>query len=286
LGSDGYVYSNGYWWRAGKPYQKYQQYYNNCWHYTYQPVTVKYDKGWKDAITEIIAAKEKHKAELERLAEDNKAYTEAIRALGYNPPELQRNISEPGHTDYGVVERSEFSADYYNPQNLEVLWNQADRHVENTQRISGDAVNGFRELLRDVQERDDQGRERVALIRAKTELLKAMDVPEAHLRGSTTKLTPQGSGHAQASKPKAQEPTLGDLQSVVTKKCVSCHNAQTPAGGLDMNKYLSFNEAKRQAIYDRVTTTDPELRMPKKYLDGKVVPGDPLPVKEAILFGE
>lgn len=70
-----------------------------------------------------------------------------------------------------------------------------------------------------------------------------------------------------------------DVAPIFLAKCVDCHNAQEPGGGLRMDSYAALERGGNagpnvlaQLIVERLTTQNPQQRMPKG--------GDPLPMEE------
>ena len=81
--------------------------------------------------------------------------------------------------------------------------------------------------------------------------------------------------------PKERQALLGQFEQLVGAKCASCHSNGTKKGGLDLSGYLTFSQAQKQAVWDRITTTDQARMMPRDPSGG---PGIALTAQEKRLF--
>lgn len=293
FGND-WVYRDGYWWLNNQAYsvQKVRVYENGCWVYrwNYIPISTQNyalpsykDAAWRDKLTEIVAAKERYQAAMNLSALEHAEWLEAVKAVGFNPNQTYglryatgnygaAIYAQNGSSVYGTIE----TQNYYNPSNLDVQWNQADRHVDKAQNLAGEAMNGFREVLREASTQESSAKERVAAIYAKAALLKAADTPEITIRKQTFGQNIQG----------GIKPIEGgnDLIAVISGRCAGCHNAANPQGTIDMTKYLAFDEETKAKVRTAITNPNPEERMPKKKEGDKFVPDEPLSFDELMVF--
>lgn len=92
---------------------------------------------------------------------------------------------------------------------------------------------------------------------------------------------PVGPATAPANPGAIRADTLEQLGDLMAAKCGDCHNATTKKGGLDLSGWLSFDQAKKASITQRVVTNDPEKQMPRTKEGG---PGQHLSAEEIKLF--
>lgn len=71
------------------------------------------------------------------------------------------------------------------------------------------------------------------------------------------------------------------LAVVIQNRCVSCHGPEKAEAKLDLTRYFELDDATKDRIWERLTTTDPERRMPR---NPDNTPGDRLPNEEIQLF--
>ena len=76
----------------------------------------------------------------------------------------------------------------------------------------------------------------------------------------------------------AASPAGTDLSSIITSKCVGCHNPAKAAGGLDLT---DLGKVDSEKVLARITHVDPSKRMPLAEGGG---PGQPLSVAELRAF--
>jgi hypothetical protein len=301
----GYTWKDGYWWLNGQAYSRAQVkcYTGHCryhWQWQYYPVSFaakakaayisSSEDNWRGKLMDAVAVREQYEARAKASALEHNEFLEAIHAVGfgqgdgYSTPyatgaayrsSLNGPYADQGSTVYGKsVER--IVANYYNPTNLDVQWNQADRHVDKAQDHADNAVHNFRETLREAYSQESTARERIAAIYAKADLLKAADTPEITIAKETI---------TSEERP-ADSVSRTDVLAVIQAKCINCHSAQEPSGGIDMSKYLAFDEPTKERVRLALTHPDPEKRMPKRKDGVQIVPGEPLGFKEMAAFAE
>lgn len=282
-----WVYRDGYWWAGTQAYSVTKDRYG-CWVYTkVQTLPAATDPDWRSKLTQIIANKAAWEEKAKASAAEHAEWMEAMRAVGYSPAKQVSAYSErivyPASRGsvYGTIE----TQNYYNPTNLDVQWNQADRHVDKAQDLANSAVQGFRETLREASVQESTAKERVAAIYAKAALLKAADTPELTTRRVVIGTT-EGSANVTIPDPKPRPADADDdaLTKLIEAKCVKCHNAQNPSGKIDMTKFFSFDEATRDKVRTAVTNPDPDKRMPLKKNGDMYVAGEALSFDELVLF--
>lgn len=262
---------------AGGPYH---YNYNKCYPYGYnysynyqKPVVDTTQPDWRGKLIEKIAEKYRVKAN----SDDYKA---GLRALtGQDQEDDTSLIAEQGSTVYLEHSRGTLLGQpliQYSQYNLPVLQNQYARTVEKAQELGQDAANGHLELLKAA----NTSNERVARILALAELSKTLDVPE-----NTKSLELKGARGGAKPRGKTQPAGLSAID-VIAQRCVSCHSAQNPQGNLDMSKWFSFSEERKEEIRARTLPNVPdEQRMPKVKDGDHYVPGDPLTLEELKALG-
>lgn len=282
-----WVYKNGYWWQGDQPYLAQRVYQNGCYTWKYTKLPTYKDPDWRSKLTDVIVTREKYAAQAKASALEHAEWQEAVAALGQESYSVRyaqgygygSNVVAPavqqGHSIYTEAQ----SINLYNPSNLDVQWNQADRHVERALGIGSEAMNGFRETLREAYSQDATAKERVAAIYAKAELLKAADTPEVTIKKYTT-----ASGASNIASGASSASRDADIITTIQNKCVNCHNASEPKGGIDMTKYLAFDANTKAKIQAAITNPDPEQRMPLKKEGDAFVPGEALSFDELVLF--
>jgi hypothetical protein len=285
----GYTYRDGYWYDShGQAYTRYRDkcYYNRCnwywcWKYspyyaakTYKPV------DWRAAVVQMAEAREAAQDKLKASQEENKAFIEAMNALGLssgNAAPLQglplggflvAPNGKPFNTlDFRQVIQSGFNAeqgqtlfsvsqlsDIYSQNDLSVLFQQAQQLASGAQQLASDANRQFD----DAVVAEAAGRQRIAEIIAKTSLVR-----EA-LRNAVEPKRDERDIHI------GTEDTvpIGDVSALIQAKCIRCHNTATDKnGGVDLSKYDSFTAEQKDFVFETVASG----KMPKggKRLTGK-----------------
>lgn len=268
------------------------------------------DENWRAKLLEFAGQRDKWRADLKASALEHNEFMEAVKVLGlegYDGEYVPRYATSPygfGSTGgYGVktsgyggynTYKKEFYfnpladqgntvygysysnlADVYGATDLQALYQQASRLTENAQSLAGNANSGFQSLV----DKEGDARARVAAILAKAQLLRSLDVPEKTVETRTQSFSAGNTAQSQAVIDRMQHGGAADLQSVITKNCVTCHSASTPQGkselfpdGVNMEAYAGFTYPQRQQVLLSVL----QGKMPKN--------GTPLGVSDLALF--
>lgn len=271
-----YTYRDGYWYDChGQGYTRYKtKCYTNrcnwywCWQYTpyYAPKPTK-PVDWRAAVVQMAEARESAQDKLKASQEENKAFIEAMNALGLNSGsslplqgyplggfslrptgsylptlDFRQTIqsgfnAEQGNTLFSVSQLS----DIYSQNDLQVLFQQASQLAQNAQALAGDATSQFDEVVT----REAAGRQRVAEILAKTQLVR-----EA-LRSASPPTRDDREVHIGSDGVSESAPT--DITSLINSRCIRCHNTATDKNkGVDLSKYSTFTPEQKDFVFETV----------------------------------
>ncbi len=295
-----YVYRDGYWWCDGVPYVRKKVWDGYCrrWVYRYERVHIEKqvvisprDPDWRDKLAEAVAYKVRLQAKLLKEQEENRAFIEAIQALGGAdalPPgysvEMPYTVSgatysvrtypalPQGTTLYGYQQLS--NAYSYEDVDLQALLHAQKSYVqsalkltEKTQELFADSVNRVTQSKKELAEAEIKAR-------VLEQVTRSLFHPKATEQKWEIKLEPK--------KPVGQpEPDVSISTSsshhpgwsVIVNKCVRCHNKDEAKGGLALDSRDAFTPDVVESVVKRVTTTDSDLRMPK---GGNLTPAEQL----------
>jgi hypothetical protein len=200
------------------------------------------------------------------------------------PVQYTQPVAQQGTTVYGYST----VAESYGNIDLGLLYNQAARLSDQAQQLAGQAAADFQSLVQS----EGQNRAEVAKIvaqgqAARDALLAAKgSPPQLVQRSFTFKVSQDARGEmkverveaagtgpdfnlsSSASGPAGLKANL-DISNVIKTRCVSCHGSGKASGGL--NFLQSITDAQQQACLDRITSPDPDKRMPK---GGPILPGN------------
>ena len=273
---NGYMYAAGYWWQDGVPHKRRTEWHKKHKRYYsyYDPVSVSYkDKNWRNTLIELAKQQKNHDAILKHDESEQAAWLEAIKELGLSGsltsfPQFQQiqqvQYAQQGNTIYGYQQL----AGYYINNNSLLHWNQANNLAKNAQNLSIVATKDFMAMI--VQ--DNKQKADIARILAQGEKKESIE------KVLDSKTIPDGAPIYKIVKdPKA-------LMEVLRNKCGTCHNKEKSEGKLDVFNFLLFDIKKMEKLRERVTSPDPNKRMPKKGKPGSYSPGEPLPYKDLKTF--
>ena len=103
------------------------------------------------------------------------------------------------------------------------------------------------------------------------------DATPATAAGATAGLPISAVAQATSLTPQASVAWQPQLAAVISTKCATCHDAKSPAGGLNLSGDVSaFDQPRWLAMLTRVSATDASQRMPKD--------AEPLSDAELLLF--
>ncbi len=284
-----YTYSNGYWWYNGCAYTRY---WNGC-SYSYVAVPNYNSTSYSEDATEQIFAKIARDRELYSqqsllAAQKHNQFLEKVQAMNLSQGIPQQRYANPYTTSspFGVspyaTSADQGDAVYgHTAQTVTRLyadtdlnaWNEAfNRTVQNGQNWSGKSVEGIKEVLQQATD----GSIRVQTIKAKQDLLKSLDVPEA-----TSIKTETNWNKSSSLKGGNNSNNLAAVfEKDVVQNCAQCHNGNVKDRP-DLSKLPSFNAEQRKQVLDAIDPQDGSApRMPKDG-DGRV---HPLPLATRQLY--
>jgi len=230
----------------------------------------------------------------------------ALTGSGSNPYALyaaSQSHTAPYAQQGSTVFGYDSLASVYPDIDLKVLFNQANNLAENAQKLSGQATGDFSSLVSQA----DLHRTEVAKIIARGQAAaQVLDMLREEGQETTTstqfllklqqdgtwKVEPRKDGDPQGQSPTDVLPTIPEapkpaefdtqkLMGLISTRCLSCHGAENPKGGLDMRSFLAFDIQKKQEIVKRLVTDDVDKMMPKDASGG---PGERLPFVEVATF--
>lgn len=186
----------------------------------------------------------------------------------------QLPLAGQGATVYGVDSAKPYSfslaAQAYGVDPASVL-NQAARLTTNAQALASDGLNGFNVTAQaqlsgqtEVAKILAQGQTATAALLAAKGADAAPAVTSFNFKASVENgqwkvesLTPAGAANVAAL-------AVGDpLTTLVNQKCVACHGADNPKGGLNLSLLASADAASFKRLIERIEDPEPAKRMPK-----------------------
>ncbi|MBX9788611.1 MAG: hypothetical protein K2Y37_06820 [Pirellulales bacterium] len=209
----------------------------------------------------------------------------SLSTSGYSSDvSLQRGNTVYGHAQQGYSLQS-FATVTPQPLDVEALMERATRLATQAQQHGAQATAQAQGLLGQAQ----AGQQAIAQTFAQAarelavlEALQPIAPQEVKTEVTTTATLRQAQGDAAGAQlGAATAQVLPDWQprfaAVVATRCATCHDAESPAGGLNLaGDVAALDRDRRLAMLARVTTTDASKRMPKE--------ADPLADADVLLF--
>lgn len=190
------------------------------------------------------------------------------------PIQYDQPLSVQGSTVYGYSS----VAEAHGSVDLGVLYNQAARLTEQAQQLAGQAHSDFSSLVQIEGNNRTEVAKIIAQGQAAREALSAVRVessissPQFRTFSFKVSSTQSGDIHVEKMMPEDEKfDVVGnkDVSSLLTDKCVSCHNSSNAQGGLNLLDDISSDQ--QESILSRVITDDLTKRMPRN-ADGSVSP--------------
>lgn len=266
------------------------------YHHTYTPVPVSTPTyttpGWRAKLLDIAAARDTNEHKIRASAFEHAYFKEAVGVLGlqgnfhlqnYGVSPFAPGYSAYGANQYGSLQLSTAGAQgstvygyslntiqsVYGDANLGQLYQQANRLAENAQALAGRATTDFSGLVG----QEGSNRAKVAEILAKSqairEMLQSMEgsgsKTETKIFSYEVKPGPDGKMNIQRIEG-TPEPRMSDRAGWETSartKCFQCHGSGKKEGGFDVQLYPSMSPEQKRHVIGRLTTSDPNKRMPK-----------------------
>ncbi len=242
----------------------------------------------------------------------NETYGQMFRQQGpYALSGSQSTHSAPYAQQGATVYGYDSVASVYPDVDLKVLYNQSSNLAQGLQDLAGQSTGDFNGLLSQTAAHRAEVARIIARGQAAAQVLQMLkdDPLETSTRTEFTlkqddsggwKIQPRQpgdpSGYAPGdvippqpqvpSTPEGSDEVLDDTQKtaffdLVQNKCIACHGPSKKDAGLDMTRFLSFDDQKKRETVARLVTDDPSSRMPKAAGGG---PGIPLSFEEVTLF--
>lgn len=261
-----------------------------------------YGDGWRSQLLGLAKQRDKYELENRRLAIDQAAYIESIKALGltgnftiqgYGQGVNYPNAVYPAYGlsygynpnlgSYGANGQTLYGYSYsqvqqaYGGLNLNTMYQQASRLTAGAQALAGQAHTENIGLVDSIATNAARVSEVLAKGEAAERALRAANAPAS----TTTVTTVSGanvgavSGSVAAGGAAASNTTSAGagsfLATVATPVCGSCHGGNAPKGGFNITKAwpdIVSDPAKKAVVLERLFTRDPEKHMPRG-ADGK-----------------
>ncbi len=315
-----YVARDGYFWLGSNAYARYWQppYYNGyhqvAGYYFYVPAYVAptytapaaatitvtaADPGWRNRVLDIAKTRDENKAFQDALlaigVQPGAAGAGYAPSYGYGASHAITNHGVHGATIFGYS--SQALAQLYGDQSAALAVQGYVRAVDTMQSAQGKAIGDLGGLAYGLASKQSEAAQNLT-----AGLAAAMALQAARPSGQTQTTTSYNGGAGslqQQTIPQQQQqvpqmPLATDVpqqqqvsyanqrQVVISMRCAGCHSGATPKGGLNLGNYASLSPEARASIWDRVTTQDPQRRMPRRPDGGA---GEPLPERERNVFG-
>lgn len=299
--ADGYTFSNGYYWYNGTAYNRsiaygYDRY--GCrysyYQYTAAPQVSYNDSDWKVKLLEIAKQRDLYEGKIRQGLFEQASFLQAVKALGLEGnfairgygaqapspyPQLQLgSYGMNGSTIYGTGQQQILQAITSDPVDLNILFQQMSRLTQNAQQLAGQGHTDFADLIAKAGNNQAE----VAKILAKSKLiqdaLKSLQDPNSiKLESRTFSFKIGADGKIEAIEPEPKFKAVvppEEFQKIMVQDCGTCHLGEKAKGGFNLASYLSFTEAQKEVVRQRLTHPDPKKRMPLK---SDLSPGVPLP---------
>lgn len=301
VNSDGYTFNSGYWYYGASPqayyrtlistpgYYSYGYYYPGSSYYQYTAyyppkAAVSYtDPDWRTKLLDIAQQRDKTEGKVRLGAFEQQYFLESVRALGLEgnftwrgygavPPypvigaaHYAQSYGANATTQYGYS-YSTIAQLYGDNTNLNSLYQQAAQLTRQLLQLGGEANAGFQALVNT----EGGNRARVAEIIVKgqmaMQILNALNAPSTvETRGFSFKVEPNG--NVQRQEQNVSPETKNELMRLwkinADARCAECHSGKTVKGGFNLADYPRYDPAQKQAVWLRLTTTDPDKVMPR-----------------------
>lgn len=230
-------------------YQTYQ--YTPVIQATYIPATPAFEPGWEVAVVKALQKQNEYSV-----------YERSIASLQTGGGNL--NFSR---TTGSTLYMYNAVKDPYGDYSPALAMQQTTRLAETLLSVTDRAVSGSQGIV----DRDVAGRADVARILA-------LGLAAANVKGSSTTTITR-------TMPQADTLTFnsrGGGWAKSAQRCVACHSGPDAEGGFDITTYPSLSLQQASKVLTRLTSADPQNRMPFSGSKGKYSPGEALPPEELI----
>lgn len=312
--SNGYWWKNGQayeryktkcWYRNCYGYR----YYKWCWKYRKVNVISSRTEGWREKLIALKEQRERYQARLDESANEHNEFIETLRELGLDgsyygtsvgkayidrsrPYAIQGGYSQltapQGSTVYGYTPSGYNEiADVYGNVDLGSIYNSAIRLADDSNKYGSQATNSAMSLVDKLGDRAASlMNHRIALEEIKVKSAGMSQVAKALSEAirAEARAYVKREGDKQVFrlpenpqlKLKAENGTLDSIGEIIAVRCVKCHQPGGKAEHFDLTNLDNIDEMAGLKILDRVSTSDPEKRMP---------PSKPLSIHELrVLF--
>lgn len=314
-----YNSSNGYYWKDGQAFTRTRVktwvWRGNCryaqWTYQWDKVGGVYSlnsqtEGWRSKMLEIAATHKKYQDQMAASANEHQEFLETAKELGITGIVNNYNNFQPQYANaggqygggggYGGQGGEQYAmnymptaqgatlfgyrevADIYGNVNLGELYSRALRLREQSAGYESLANKDTTQML------DNLGARAAAIEEMRTKADLITKLAESIKAESTARVVREYYTIAtqKAEKVIKAKVDIGtQLMSIMTNKCVKCHNATKQNGGLRLDDLSFVTDAQTKSIIARIDHVDPLERMPLEDID---TPGIPLSADEKAVF--
>jgi mono/diheme cytochrome c family protein len=298
--SSGYTYRDGYFWYGNVPHTRSAYHTNGYWscgiyypsqsYWTYTAIA-NYQPAYSPPAAQVPAYTSDWKVQLLQNLKaqgDEKAYLDALKLL--YPGGAPLPVQAMPYAGYGNLQGSYYSAQIpfnastqfgyplisfnqvaaYQNLNVDQAAQSFAQAVLLAQRLGGDAVSGFKEIIQTASDAQFKLQSQQAILDNNLKLSLAMlqnlqGTPTGTFKGVQFSIGPNGalkqsSGIADpAERAKAQT----ELAQVISVSCAKCHSGKTIKGGINLENYLEFDDATRRKVYQAIEQINPQTAMPR-----------------------
>lgn len=184
----------------------------------------------------------------------------------------QAGYEQRGNTAYGPAHQSGYTLQSFQtitpqPLDVEALMERATRMATQAQDHGAAATAQAQGLLGQAQAGQQAIAQTFAQAARELSVMQALQPIQPQQVQAQTQFhatASASSGQAEAPLPTQAQGMVARYQAIVTKNCVSCHDAESPDGGLNLaGDVAALDKERRYAMMLRVTTDDVAKRMPK-----------------------
>lgn len=243
------------------------------------------EPGWRGKLLDIASQRDKGELALRQLSAEHSAYLESLNALGlsgnFRINGYGQSLGYPqssygganlgsygvnGNTLYGYSYQS--IKDAYGETNMNTLYQQAARNTQTAQQLGGQAHTEFSALVAAA----GNNQARVAEILAKAAAVeRAFNAANPQPRTTTTtsgsgtiiKPNPPNDPMPPADDQQAIQDGISFLKNTGVPLCGTCHSGANAKGKFDIASYPNLTQAQKAVVWERLTTTDDNLVMPR-----------------------
>lgn len=275
--------NDGWWWRCSNGrFYRHSQFRQQQ---AKAQAQVQYSANWKSDLVKALDKQRDHELFLQALREsglqsNQQGYSNgndysatsgsSTYSYGYVP------FADQGGTIYGATVKD--YAPNIGQVDVAALVNQQMRLVERLSEGTNTANNAVAGQINSLANAQAEVAKIQAAGQVLVETVRAAQAPAtAHHTWQRETQSQQQSQPQALSAPQTTATDMVRVAALFERSCVKCHGAEKAQGGLNLSGFDSWGTQQRaevaQAIMDRITSQDPEMRMPPP-------PADPVGVED------